>query len=124
MLHRINNMFLSPFTLTEKEEKTVGNTRVYRVVCVILSVICLILLMAVIFLGTKGEYQQLRRRRDGTCLPRCSHSFPFLNSTHFSVSLPVSAELPVCPSPSALPSTCTKQTCKTLYNVKGELQEE
>lgn len=27
-------------------------------VCVILSIICLILLMAVIFLGTKREYQQ------------------------------------------------------------------
>lgn len=124
LLHRINNMFLSSFMLKEKEEKTAGNTRAYRVVCVILSLICLILLIAVIFLGTKGEYQQLRPRRDGTCLPRCSRcSFPFLNSTHFSISLPAAA-LPACPSSSAVPSTCTKQTCKTLYSFKGELQEE
>lgn len=50
-----------PFSPSGKqaEEKTEGNTNVYRILCLVLAVFCLILLMAIIFLSIKRECLQL-----------------------------------------------------------------
>lgn len=89
----------------------------YRMACLLLSALCLLLLLVVIFLATKGEYR--RPWEAEKCLPRCSREALLSSNPPTLLSLPVQAESPICSKTDStlLPSTCSPTTCQALYNI-------
>ncbi|TWW79151.1 Asialoglycoprotein receptor 2 [Takifugu flavidus] len=87
---------------SKKEEvKKEDKTRGYKLACLILSVLCLILLLLVIFLSTKPLV------------------LPFLNSTHHFLSILAQTGSHFCPENELrpIPPTCSLENCQTLYNL-------
>lgn len=111
------------------EEKREDKTRAYKLACLILSVLCLILLLLVIFLSSKREYQV------SECHRSAQHGrlaaalvVPFLNSTHRFLSILVPTGSHFCPENElrTISPTCSLETCQTLHNLpsNSEFQEE
>lgn len=109
----------------KKEDKTRG----YKLACLILSVLCLILLLLVIFLSTKREYRvsECHRSTQHGCLA-AALVMPFLNSTHRFLSILAQTGSHFCPENELcpIPPTCSLENCQTLYNLpsNSEFQEE